>query len=405
MVTTASALSMLPPEQRIPTQLATNGTLQGGTLKGDLIIIGAGDPSLGSRYLWKTDPLLFLKEATKALKEKGIRHIEGQIIAHTPPSDFQAESPHWPAYDMGNHYAAGAYALNFRDNAYTINLTEYGKKVSTNPSVPGLRLTPLYQITSHRTSDSLFIAPFPLPDGSYAITGAYPAHAPKVRIKGAIPHPPLFLAQQLHQHLISNGIEVTGQAATSATPPAPTPTTIYTHPSPTLRQLARTTNEYSHNLYAEALLRLLAKGQTPLAGHNSSQTAIMALRTYWQGRGMNLHELEMVDGSGLSPENKVTPHFLATLLGKVYRADPSHAFMYTLPLAGREGTLTIFLRNTPLEGKAYLKSGTINHVVCYTGYLEYKGNTYTLAFMVNNFYGRASQVRKAMEQLLLQIFS
>lgn len=403
IVSTATALDMLSLETRIPTVISATGEISEGTLTGDLYIIGNGDPSIGSRYLWGKDENQFFKEVSQALKRQGIGAITGDIIAYTPESDFQAVNPHWPAYDMGNHYAAGAYSLNLYDNSYSIHFSQNGQRLTTEPIIPGLKLSMRYDRTKKRSRDSLYVAPFPLPDGSYAITGVYPANAPKLRIRAAIPNPPLFLAQQLQAFCESSGIQVGGSAKTSGDLPTDT-TALYTFFSPALSELAQVTNVYSHNLFAEGLLRLVGKGRKPLPGHNATQTSIMALSEYWSGRGMNLKELEMRDGSGLSPENRVSPHFLATLLGKSYRGDPSHALLKSMPLAGKEGTLTIFLKNTRLEGKARLKSGTIRNVICYTGYVKHRGKMYTMALMVNNYYGRASKVRDAMEEILLDIF-
>lgn len=179
---------------------------------------------------------------------------------------------------------------------------------------------------------------------------------------------------------------------------------LYTFESPSIRELMEITLVYSHNLFAEGMLRQLAIGKTPLPGHNPTQTAIEEVKSYWKGRGLDTDELEMVDGSGLSTQDRVTTHFLAAMLGKVYRADKSGVYMRLLPRAGMDGTLTIFLKNTPLQGKARLKSGTLRNVVCYAGYVELGGKTYTVALMVNNFYGSASTIRKAMEQVLLESF-
>ncbi|MDO5036652.1 MAG: D-alanyl-D-alanine carboxypeptidase/D-alanyl-D-alanine-endopeptidase [Porphyromonas sp.] len=404
VVSTATALSMLSPSTRIPTEVLTDGQISGNTLKGNLWIIGHGDPSIGSRYLWGKDQEQFFKEVVSALRTKQISTIEGDIIAYIPESDFQGLNPHWPAYDMGNHYAAGAFALNVYDNSYSIHFTDFGQNFYTDPEVPDLKLTARYGFTRERSSDSLYVSPFPLADTSYPITGVYPVNVPKLRIRASIPNPPLFFTQETMRVLEKGGISVSGAATTSWQEPS-APSTLHVYLSPTLYELARTTNIYSHNLFAESLLRLVGRDRTPLPGHNGTQTSIMALREYWAGRGLNMRELEMRDGSGLSPEDRVTPYFLAAILGKAYRGDPSHALMRTMPLAGKEGTLTIFLKNTPLEGKALLKSGSIRNVICYTGYVEHKGKVYTMALMVNNFYGRSSNVRKAMEQILLDVFN
>lgn len=405
LVSTATLISQRPAGDRIPTKIMTDGTITQGVLQGNLYIIGAGDPSIGSRYFWGKDENIFFDTVANALQQKGITHISGSIISLSPASDFQAENPRWPAYDMGNHYAAGIYDLNLFDNAYSVHFTNYGERFYLEPKIPNLVLKKAYDITATRSRDSLYISPFRQPDGSFVITGAYPRNVSNLRIRGSIPNPPLFMAQYLHQRLASRGIQVTGEAETISTlSTTHALTELYTYYSPPLRELVTITNVYSHNLFAEAMLMQLARGKTPLPGHNTTQTAISEVLRYWKDRGMNTQELEMMDGSGLSGENRVTAHFLATMLGKVHRADPSGTFMSTLPRAGQDGTLAIFLKNTPLQGRARLKSGSIRNVVCYAGYVQLNGKTYTVAFMVNNFYGKASTIRQAMEQILLDTF-
>lgn len=403
LVSTATLWSQRGGGLRIPTEIRTTGTIAQGKLEGDLYIVGHGDPSIGSRYFWNSDQDLFFKEVAKALKSKGITQINGNIIALSPSSDFQANNPHWLAYDMGNAYAPGFWSLNAYDNSYSLHFTKHGESYHTTPTVPQLELRKAYEVTSSSHRDSLYISAFPHPDGSYDITGSYPQRVEKLRIRGALPNPPLFVAHHLQEVLKAQGITTQGEARVAPTTPAESQL-LYTYQSAPLRTLVQTTLHYSHNLFAEGLLRQLTWGKTPLPGQNATQTAVNEVHRYWTSRGINTRELEMMDGSGLSPENRVSAYFLATMLGKVHRADPTGSFQSLLPRAGMEGTLVQFLKGTPLQGKARLKSGTLRNVVCYAGYVEMGGKTYTVALMVNNFYGKASTVRKAMEEVLLEAF-
>ena len=401
LVSTGTALSSLGSSHRIKTRLLTTGDIENGTLRGDLLIQGDGDFSIGSRYFWDEDPERFFKRAVSELKQMGIARIEGRVLAVSGKEDFQGTSPRWTAYDLGNHYAAGVYGLNLFDNAYTVTLSAHGRNVSLKPSISGLKLEPVYGFSEKRSSDSLYISPFPDDRGRYLITGVYPSKAANRTVKGAMPDPPLFFAEHLREILVKGGIAVKEGFGKTSELPAGTIDTLMTYESPTLFDLARITNTYSHNLFAEGFLRLLGRVKEPMPGHNLTQTSIMEVYRYWEERGLDTKELEMFDGSGLSTEDRVTPAFFTAMLGKIYREDPSHTFMQVLPRAGKDGTLTIFLKGTPLEGKARLKSGTIRNVVTYAGYVTVGGKVYTVAIMVNNYYGKASAVRKTMERVLL----
>lgn len=403
VVSTGTALSLLGSSYRIPTYLLTSGSVIDGTLSGDLIIKGEGDFSIGSRYFRDEDPERFFTRSASELSKRGIRRIEGQVLSSVTRDDTRSiPNPHWLTYDLGNHYASGAYDLNLFDNSYTVILSGHGRKITTKPHIPGLNLTASYDYSTTRASDSLFISLYPSKGGSFPITGVYPSKAATRTIRGALPDPPLFFARHLREKLTQKGISVSGLPGKNSTLPSGRVDTLMRYESPTLFELIRITNTYSHNLFAEGSLRLISRGKASLPGHDRTQSSLMELYRYWEERGLDTRELEMVDGSGLSPENRVTPAFLTALLGKIYRGDPSHTFMRTLPRAGKEGTLTIFLKGTPLEGKARLKSGTIRNVLAYTGYVTVGEKVYTVALIVNNYYGRASEMRKAMESVLLE---
>lgn len=403
LVSTGTALSMKGGEYRFTTIVATDGEIVDSVLKGNLYILGSGDPSIGSRFFFGEDPEYFFKQGAHRLKDAGISRIEGSVIGRAPAEDFQAANPHWPAYDMGNHYASGVYELNAYDNSYNLLISRYGREFSIDPHVPGLRLTAMYGLDDSRSRDSLYISPFPLEDGSYPITGVYPSKAAKRTIRGAVLNPPLFVASLMTDILMRNGISIAQEP--SMVPVAPTNMrTLYTFSSPALSELINLTNTFSHNLFAEGMLRLVGDGAVGEPGFNRTQTSIAVLRKYWEDRGLDTQELEMVDGSGLSPENKVSPYFMTSMLGKIYRESNTRQFRTLLPRAGLEGTLVYFLKKTPLQGKAHLKSGTIRNVVCYAGYVTHGGKIYAVALMVNNYYGKTSDIRKGMEKILLETF-
>lgn len=392
---------------RIPTYLCTAGTVSQGVLDTDLYIIGRGDPSIGSRFLYGQDKEAFFKLVHEALHKKGIHTIKGDIVAYTPASDFQGQNPRWLFYDMGNHYGAGAYALNVFDNAFEVKFTNSGASYTTVPSLPDVTIENRYTCSKRRYSDSLYLSPgLPLQQQTtMVLSGLYPATRPTLTIRGALPNPPLQMSYYLKNFLQQKGIKVEGKSTFSSHLPAiATRDTLCTYLSPPLRELIRLTNTYSLNLFAESILLQLAQGEEPIGGHNATQTAIQVARKYWQSRGLQGDEAEVYDGCGLSLENKVSPYFMCTFLGKMFRKPETHDFPQLLPMAGRDGTLTIFLKKTPLEGRARLKSGSLHNVIGYAGYIRHGNKTYTVAFFVNNFYGKASGIRKAMEQVLLETF-
>jgi D-alanyl-D-alanine carboxypeptidase/D-alanyl-D-alanine-endopeptidase (penicillin-binding protein 4) len=163
--------------------------------------------------------------------------------------------------------------------------------------------------------------------------------------------------------------------------------------SPRLPVIVRETNMESNNHYAEHLY------------HKLLTLDSLNISDYWERRGLDGSSLFMADGSGLSPTDAVSAEFITDILTYMYKKGGTRsAFYESLPIAGKEGTVITFLKKTPLEGKAHLKSGTIAHVQAYSGYVEQGNDCYAFSLIVNNFSGRRPALRKAMEELLVGIF-
>ena len=150
----------------------------------------------------------------------------------------------------------------------------------------------------------------------------------------------------------------------------------------------------SLNLEAETMLHLL----TPFAGRDSALTVV---RDYWQHRGLDVESLVMLDGSGLSPNDRVTAHFINSLLADMQFDE---GYRRALATAGKDGTVRRFLKGTRLEGRAQLKTGTLKNVVSYAGYIMGSdGRTYAMSIFVSNSTCKHSETRKSIEKLLLSL--
>jgi len=136
----------------------------------------------------------------------------------------------------------------------------------------------------------------------------------------------------------------------------------------------------------------------------TSNGAIREIRTYWKENGLNVNQLFMYDGCGLSPLDAVSSNFFVELLTYMKTKSPNKdAFFNSLPVAGKSGTLKNFLVKTSLQGKVRAKSGTIGGVKCYSGYIEKNNKTYIFSVLVNHFNGTSKAATKKIEEFLLQI--
>ena len=397
LVTTATALELLGSMFYFETSLLYDGIIQDNTLFGNLYIKGGGDPTLGSEFT-NNDKESFMREWLDALHRVGIRKITGNIIALDQLMGYEGVSRKWLWEDMGTHYATGTYGINVFDNMYRIYLQSSNSDntttvLYTEPQINNLQLTNEIIASGDSSDDaSVFGVPF---SNEMRLYGTIPAYQSSYEMKGAIPDPGLFLANYFRDFLRKNGIIVEGEASTYRLDPvAPTVEKIVSSVrSVDLASIIQTINVRSHNLYAEQLFKVL----TVL---NS-----IDIPEFWRNRGLESEALFMYDGSGISPQNAISTGFIIDLLVYMYkRSNNSDAFYQSLPVAGVNGTVASFLKNTPLSGKARLKSGSISNVQSYSGYIENNGKIYAVSLIINNFTGKRSDLQRDIERLFVRLF-
>lgn len=421
-VATATAIEILGEDYRFPTSLEYDGTVENGTLKGNLYIKGSGDPSLGSSHFALNKDIdsssqnRFITAWIAALQKAGIRKIEGAVISDESVFDTEGVSIKWLREDMGNYYAPGSYGLSVFDNLYKLTLRT-GAPGSrpvirgSEPDVSFIRFTNYLKATT-TSSDSAFIVGGPFSNERY-LYGALPANRENFILKGDIPDPALFLAQYLTGCLKKEGFTVkeapschrieseAGRWKTVTRKPI---TTTY---SPTLKEIARVTNHVSHNLFADALIKTIGLHYMPEEKEaiSSFGRGVQVVNNYWRQKGLDVFPLRMNDGSGLAPSDKVSAAFIGNLLTYMAtQSDASEAFIASLPQAGIDGSVRNFLKGTKLQGKARLKSGGITGVRSYAGYITINHKTYAVAVFSNNYSCSMSEMTRALEQLLLSVF-
>lgn len=401
LVTTATALELLGADFRFQTRLEVDGKVTAdGVLNGNLYIRGGGDPTLGSEKLGDTT---FLVKWVEAIKNRGIRKINGRVIADAGLFDDEGVNPKWTWEDMGNYYAAGIYGISYLDNTYRLVLRS--GNVGTTPTV--LRVVPEIAnlkidnrlMSSSISFDSAYF--YGAPHSDYrTVIGEIPANRAEFVTKGDIPNPALLLAQHFSDRLIQNDVAVR-DLPTDSIDRASERTTIYTHDSPPLSEIITETNVRSNNLYAECVFKYLALQNKAVA---TNAEAVQVIKAFWKSKGLSVDQLFMYDGSGLSPSDAVSAQFFVELLSYMQtKSLNKDVFFRSLPVAGENGTLKSFLLKTPLQGKVHAKSGTISRVKSYAGYIDNKGKQLVFALLINNPNGSSKAVTRKMEEFLLQV--
>lgn len=397
VLTTATALRRLGADYRMATVMEYSGEIKDSILYGKLFIRGSGDPTLGSRYD-KRGRNAFFEGMLKALRNAGIKQVNQDLIGDDRILPEEGVMPGWSWEDLGNYYAAGIYGLNFGDNMFEIVLdtSHKGKQPivkSLRPHVPGLKIhNRLLPRPTSFDSAYLYGAPYAMERYLY---GAIPQSGATFTIKGDLPDPPLQTVQFVRDYLMAHGIICKGDvvSARNSGLKGEIPEdrkVLWKYYSQPLTEITRQTNVHSLNLYAEGLLRQIAP---------SAPVAIEQMVRYWKKQGLDANGLFIYDGSGLSPSDRVTARFLS---GLMYQMREDEAFVRSLPVVGKEGTVSSFLKNTVYSGKARLKSGSIKQVVAYTGYIDGK-DKYAVTILVNNATCSSREVRKAIEKLLTEM--
>lgn len=401
LLTTAACLETMGPGFRFPTVLEYTGSIENGVLYGDLYVHGGCDPSLG-----RQGKTAFFTQWIKAVREAGIKRIEGAIIADMTMLDGEAQNPGWLCEDAGNYYAPGIFALNYYGNTMNIVLKSgepgtVATVMKTEPQVEDIRF--INRVRCDRIQyDGAFVSGLPYSNERY-LTGAVPSNLGTFGVKGDLPNPGLLLARHFTAKLREAGIAVAREAdyLPDYNPLLPKRHELYIHYSEPLSELIKETNINSNNLYAEALFRYLGTRYTlPGTIHNSQDL----LRDYWRRRGVAVQNAIIKDGCGLAPQDAISAKAFVQLLTIMSRSKNQEAWIASLPVSGKTGTLKSLCPGTALEGRIHAKSGTIAGTKNFAGYIDMpNGDTWVFAILINSAPGKAKNIQYVIQQYLLDL--
>ncbi|QYX30579.1 D-alanyl-D-alanine carboxypeptidase/D-alanyl-D-alanine-endopeptidase [Sphaerospermopsis torques-reginae ITEP-024] len=387
LFTTAAALQKLGANFRIRTSVYQDG-------EGILRVVGRGDPSL------KNEQLTIL---AKQLYQKGIREIN-QLIADD--SYFQGEvvHPSWQWEDVQFYYGAPVNSLIVNENASVINFLpqKIGEPLKIQWS------NPLDAYNWQIENDSITT-----PENQPGFVEVYRDLKGQIlRIKGQLPvnsqpnitaiavfDPAQNFLQNFRLILTKAGIKV---KRTSVNNGGKNEQEIAAIESPPLSELLVETNVNSNNLYTEVLLRSLADQQQLARNKTTADLGLEALKNTLTELGIEPNSYMIVDGSGLSRKNIISPEALVQLLQVMAKSSQAEVFRASLPVAGISGTLKNRFLNTSAQGLVQAKTGTMMGVVSLSGYVNVPNyETLVFSIMVNQSEQPASVVRKAMDEIVV----
>ena len=405
---TATAIEVLGSNKKTITRIYYSGEINSkGELNGDIWIRGGGDVSLGSKYFSKeTQELQFLNDWADSLLQKGIKKINGSVIADASEFGYNGTPKGWHESDIGNYYGAFAGGLNFYDNTIKLILKTNtpGTKaqlIEIFPKVPSLSISNTVLAAKVQGDEaSIFGAPFSL---NRKITGELPANRERFIVKGSMPDPENLLVQELVKTLELRGLLVSGGSKTVRLNHLSKPNyeqglkLLFQQNSKTIKEIAFWTNFKSVNLFAEGLVNLLGFYSN---GDGSTNSGLKIIGDFWKDK-INTSNLILNDGSGLSRLNAISAQHFCELLKYMSTSKNYDDFKSTFPVAGKNGTISTLCKGGSGEGRVFAKSGTLNNTKSYAGYIDSKtGKKIAFAIIVNDFSCSSGEIKNKIETIL-----
>ena len=406
---TACALETLGPDYRIATTIGYTGRLEpGGVLNGDLIVIGAGDPTMSSRFLDSTDTF---SAWCDTLQSRNIRHINGDLIGYIGLFKGDPLGAGWEWDDLPEWFAAEFCPLTYSDGCIEIIVTpadSVGRPAQVHWGPAGDYATVSGTVSTVAVGDPSEIS-FDRDLASNQITlwgtvaqGSEPQHR-----WVTVHHPADLFLKTFERKLRQNGITLTGttRASSSWQPSLASFNLIFLDLAPPLRDILRIINQHSHNLYAEMLVRALGVRYqaADLWGLNAKDDALSAGRDairQWEASLVGPSTgFVMVDGSGLSRRNLACASEMIKVLVHMNRSPHRWEFVNSLATPG-VGTLKGRFRGLPQGVTLNAKTGTLARVKALSGYIGLEGYPrIALSIICNNYLCSTEDVDSAFENL------
>ena len=394
ILTLAAVAETLGWEYRFETKVVTSAPLESGVLRGDLVVVGSGDPSISER---SDEPGVFASMA-RQLADAGVRIIDGRVIGDDDALDDKGFGDGWSLDNLPYGYSAPVTALEYNEGSVDLVIragAAAGDPVDIQVKPDGSRLEVENRLATIPENGTGMLTLQREPGSAHLVVqGQIPAKAAPFARTASVNNPTDFFVRAFRSALVAEGIQVGGEAVdvddVSPKPDLGDARTLVSHWSPPLSQLATSMMKVSQNQYAELLLKQIGKD---------------AARERLRSLGVADDSYIMADGSGLSRYNYVTAEALVRILQQVHeRTKDASAFPATLPVAGRDGTLARRLAGTPAEGRVRAKSGTIDNVRAISGYLETaEGDTLVFSMIANNFSLPSTEIDAAADKALIRL--
>lgn len=378
LLTVTSALIHLTPQYRFPTRVMTYGSIQQGVLNGDLIFQFNGDPSL------KVDDLVNL---VKSVRADGIDRINGNVIIDDTAFNHIPYPAGWLWSDLITDFAAPLDTVIINRNKFGLSFipARYaGERPELVPDMPYGAAT----FINHMKTTNYYVGNCPVSilsneENQYLLRGCISKHAGKQYRTLAIRNMQMFTESLMREILLKHGIQFTGKIYAAKTPARSQ--LLTEHFSAPLKVVIIHLLKESDNLYADALFKKLGENCDHSRGswQNGVQAVLSILSTHI---GINPSQVSIVDGSGLSLYDKITPNDIAKTLFYIH-THPTirNALVPALPIAGVDGTLAYRMGDLARGHLVHAKTGSMTGVSSLAGFVKTRSHgLLSFVIMINN---------------------
>lgn len=395
-VTSSSALCLLGPNFTFKTRVYLIGEQKGKKFKGNIHIVGAGDPTLGSVFF--PDSSSIVMEIVNKLKEKGIEKIEGEITVDSSMMPSPASNGWWDVGDLAWSYGMGIHGFNFFDNRSNLKFTAKDGEILNacfEPAVPGVQI--INRLKSAKNEDNIDLR---LEEADPAIVLYGTAANRDYNMCVAIPTPSALFIDSLSRALVANGFKLKIKPVKLEKMKKAVKADLVVHQSPTLAAIITSLLDRSDNMFTEGVLRAVAY----YTGHEATATAgVQVVDSLWRSKGIDTRAVFQRDGSGLARANKISGRFFAQMLSYMAKHPVEGVTLSQLmpPVRKRIGKL---IPQTPLAENMVVKSGSMNAVQSFVGYFPAERPKYAWALIANNWNGTRADLRNKMDEMLISLF-
>lgn len=402
ILTSSAALNALGPAWRFETTLVRNGSLdEDGTLHGNLYLKGSGDPLLTAADL---DAMV------EQVRGAGIRKVLGKLIGDDNRFDHRWYGRGWPWDNMPYYYSAPVGGLNLNENVLSLTV-DPGKRpgdpvrVSVAPTDRYARLTIRARTTEKGGTPALTVSR-ELGTNEVVVDGTLPVDSrseSRKPVEVTVDNPTQFTLAYLYERLKQAGIEITGGHDDGQTPRQGT-VEVARHTSIPLSEALLKLNKPSDNLVAECLLKTLGAEKSK-TGIGSSAEGVAVAMAWFKSLGLESIGAAMVDGSGLSRYNLVSPRTIAVILKTMTTHPHGSVWIDSLPIAGVDGTLRNRMKGTLAEKNCRAKTGTISNASSLSGYVTTKDSHHLLFVILLNNQPTESDAPRAVQDKIVTLLA